>query len=349
MVSASARWASPALTGPPRPNINKHDNLLRRFSFFNDWRTGRAVAPPQAARLVEVLVRPQTDFRNALMADVQIDLSNQDVLIDSYDSSKGNYDSTTNHGTLGNIATNGKLINANHATVKGNALTNNGTVKAGDNVTGQQSSNFYQELPPLTAGMLNPALEQRQERRHADHQRHLHRQPRPVQPDPRAARRHQPARRRASHQLHRARRQRHGTGAAPRRRSYIKVYVQGDVSTTGSSYINLAAGVNAIFYVTGNVNLQGNGILNNSYLPSHLVLNGIQPTPNADGTTPARTITIATAQDFQGIVYAPNHDLDLALQAVPRQQRHPRAHRRPDRSRSRDQHLKTSRKPGQEF
>ena len=92
--------------------------------------------------------------------------------------------------------------------------------------------------------------------------------------------------------------------------------MQGDVSTAGTSYISLAAGVNAIFYVAGNVNLQGNGILNNSYLPGHFVLNGIQPTANADGSFPARSITVATGQDFQGIVYAPNHDLDLALQAV---------------------------------
>ncbi len=86
------------LTGPPRPNLNKYDNLLRRFSFFNDWRTGRAVPSPQVARLVEAVVRPATSFRNALMADSQIDLSNQDVLVNSYDSSKGVY-SSTNHGT----------------------------------------------------------------------------------------------------------------------------------------------------------------------------------------------------------------------------------------------------------
>ena len=51
-------------------------------------------------------------------------------------------------------------------------------------------------------------------------------------------------------------------------------------------------------------------------LASHLVLNGIQPTANADGSYPPRSVSIATTQDFEGIVYAPNHDVNLALQAA---------------------------------
>ena len=301
------------LTGPPRPNINKNDNLLRRFSFFNDWRTGRAVPSPQVTRLVEAVVRPQTGFRNALMSDVKIDLNNQDVLVDSYDSSKGNYDSTSNHGNQGNIATNGQLINANSATVNGNAMTNNGSVKQGENVTGQESSTFYQELPPLTTAQLNPSwssvLDGGTLTTSATYTASVDvNNPTLVRLDginlPDGAKIisiNAPANQTS-------------TDTVPQ--SYIKIYVQGDVNTVGSSYIDLAAGVNAIVYVAGNVNLQGNGILNNSFLPGHLVLNGIQPTANADGSLPARSITIATGQDFQGIVYAPSYDLDLALQAV---------------------------------
>ncbi len=302
------------VSGPPRVNLEKQDNRLRRFSFFTDWRTGLSVSSPQVARMVEVVAKPLTNFRNALMADVQINLNNKDVLVDSYDSSKGNYDSNTNHGTMGNIATNGQLINASNATVNGDAMTNNGTVKAGDNVTGQQSSSFYQELTPLTPAQMNPAwtgvVNGGTVTTSATYVASLN----PSQPtlvhlnginlpdggkiinitapasitDP--------------------------TDPTP---SFIKFYVQGDIATTGTSYVSVASGVNAIFYFTGNVNLQGNGILNNSFVPSRLVLNGIQPPVNNDGTFPARSIAIGTGQDFQGIVYAPNHDLDLALQAVP--------------------------------
>ena len=191
------------LSGPPVANLRKLDNQLRRFSFYTDWRTGLPLSNPQVSRLVEITAQPLTNFRNALMADKQINLSNQDVLIDSYDSSKGGYSSTTNHGQMGNIATNGQLINANYATVDGNAMTDDGNVNAGDNVTGQQSSNFYQELTPHHRRDAQPGLERRARRRVGHGHHHLHCQHRRHQPDPRAARRYQPALRRQGDQRHR--------------------------------------------------------------------------------------------------------------------------------------------------
>ena len=301
------------LTGPPRPNLNKYDNLLRRFSFFNDWRTGQAVSSPQVARMVEAVVRPETGFRNALMADVQINLSNKSVLINSYDSSKGVY-SAINQGNDGNIATNGQLINASSATVEGNAMTNNGSVANAQNVTGQDSSTFYQELQPITVASLNPAWAGVTVGQTVTTSTTYTASNDPnnptlvrlnginllagvqvvniVSPKPTSLL------------------------ASPTTPSYIKVYVQGDISTVGTSYINLDPNVNAIFYVTGNINLQGNGILNNSLLSSHLLLNGLQPTANADGSFPARSLNVATSQNFEGIIYAPNYDLNLALVAV---------------------------------
>ena len=298
------------LSGQPVANLQKLDNQLRRFSFYTDWRTGLPVGTPQTSRLVEVAVQPLTNFRNALMADKRIDLSNQDVLIDSYDSSKGPYSATGNHGQMGNIATNGQLINAAHATVNGDAMTDNGTVKAGDNVTGQQSSNFYQELTPLTPGMLNPAWSGVSSGGTITSNATYTASTDSTNPtlvrldginlpiisvnaptDP-------------------------STGAAATGPSFIKFYVQGDIVTAGSSYINLAAGVSAMVYFTGNLDVEGYGVINNSFLANQLVLNGIQPPANSDGTYPTRTINIATAQDFEGIVYAPNHDLTLALTAV---------------------------------
>ena len=302
------------VSGPPRPNINKYDNRLRHFSFFNDWRTGRAVPSPQTARLVEAVVRPQTGFRNALMADKRIDLNDQDVLVDSYDSSKGNYDSTTNHGQLGNVATNGQLINANHASVQGNAMTNNGDVKQGENVSGQQSNSFYQELTPLTTDALNPGWSNVKDGGTVSTSQTYVASLDPNTPTlVRLDGINLPDSKKVISVNAPSTSSSTTDGVA---QSYIKFYVQGDLATAGSSSINLDAGVNAIFYVAGNINLQGNGIINNSYLPGHLVLNGVRPTANTDGTFPARAITIATGQDFQGIVYAPNHDLDLALTAV---------------------------------
>ena len=306
------------VTGPARPNIDKRDNRLRQISFFNDWRTGEALSSPQAARLVEVVVKPQTNFRNALMADKTINMSDQDVLVDSYDSSKGLY-STTNQGTMGNIATNGQLINANHASVKGDAMTNNGTVQAGDKVTGQQSANFYQELTPLTTDMLNPSWAGVPSGGTVNTETAYTASldatnPTMVRldginlPDGVSMTINAPTTSSTIGGI--------TTVTTTKQPSYIKLYVQGDIATTGTSQVTVAPNVNAIVYFTGNVNLQGNGIFNDTMLARNLVLNGVQPPANADGTFPKRTITIATFQDFEGIIYAPNHDLDLALLAA---------------------------------
>ncbi len=299
------------VTGPPLPNLEKLDNRLRRFSFLTDWRTGDAVASPQVSRMVEVLVRPEMNFRNALMADKRIDLSNQDVLIDSYDSSKGYYDSATNHGTMGNIATNGQLINANHATVNGDALTNNGTTADGDKVTGQQSSNFYQELTPLTAGLLNPGWSAVTDG--GTLQTDAAYTASTDATNPTLVRLDGINLPDGNHVINFTAPDTVTDGSP----TYVKLYVQGDIKTTGSSYISVGANVNLIVYFTGNIDLQGNGFLNNSFLARNAVFNGVQPPVNADGTYPDRSINIATSQDFEGIIYAPNHDLSLALTAVP--------------------------------
>ncbi len=299
------------ISGPARPNLEKLDNGLRRFSLYNDWRTGESVSAPQVARMVEVIVQPQMNFRNALMSDKQINLSNQDVLIDSYDSSKGYYDANTNHGNQGNVATNGKLINAGHATVNGDAMTNNGTVNDGDQVSGQQSASFYQELTPYSGGMLNPgwsgvtdggtlSTDVTYTASTDATNPTLVRLDGINLPD-------------GKHVVSLAA----PTTAAEDTPTYLKLYVQGDIKTAGTSYIDVAANVNVVVYFTGNVDLRGNGLINESYLARNVVLNGVQPPTNADGTFPDRAINIATGQDFEGVIYAPNHDLTLALTAVP--------------------------------
>ena len=314
------------LSGPPRPGIDSRDSQMRRLSFFTDWRTGQPVPNPQVARMVQVLVKPVTGFRNALMADKWINLNDQNVMVDSYDSDKGIYDATSNHGNQGNLATNGSLINANHAQVFGGAATNDGSVKDADKVTGQQSSNFYQEFTPYTAGMLNPAWTSTKDdgtlttdatytastdpsnptRVRLDginlpdgsHTIHIAAPPTPpAAPAPKPPKGSPPG----------------TTASTP---SYLKVFIDGDMITAGDSAIEVDSGVNVIIYITGNVNLVGDGLVNDSQVASHVLINGIKPPANADGTLPARSITVATDQDFEGVIYAPNHDIDLNMIAA---------------------------------
>ncbi len=313
------------LSGPTRANIDRRDSQMRRLSFFTDWRTGQPVPSPQTARMVQALVKPVTGFRSALMADKLINLNDQNVLVDSYDSSKGIY-SATNQGNQGNIASNGQLINAGHATVNGGASTNDGSVKDADKVTGQQSSNFYQELTPYTNGMLSPAWASTPNpgtlttdatftastdpgnptRVHlnginlpdGNHTIHIASPPTPPAAPAPPAPKGSPA----------------GTTATTV--SYLKVFIEGDMTTNGTSAIEVDSGVNVIIYIAGNVNLNGDGLVNDSQVASHVLINGLQPTANPDGSLPSRTVTVATDQDFEGVIYAPNHDVSLNMVAA---------------------------------
>ncbi len=359
------------VSGPARPSPDGRDARLRRFSFFTDWRNGGIpflpgqpalpVPPhPQVSRVVEVLAQPRTRTHFALIADKQIDLMGQTVLIDSYDSTKGDYDvgiprpaasasnatytapgnatgpngtanpdAGFNVGWLGNIATNGLLIHAGGATVQGSAMTNNGTVTDAQHVTGAQDPNFFQDLTPIKAQnwtadynygtvTLGGTL--------------------PVTgSDPRAPTR-----------IHL-----NGVNLTkdtsvtliPDRTDqprFVKIYIEGDLITTDTSAIHLSPNVSAIVYVTGKVSLIGTGIDNQSKLPTHLVINGVQPANGATGGD-AHSITIAPFSgndngdesddgngkkgggggkgdkaknkangDCNGIIYAPQHDLFLA-------------------------------------
>ena len=318
------------VSGPPRPNIDTRDNRLRRISFFNDWRTGQNLSSPQVARMVEAVARPLTNFRNALMADVQINLSNQDVLIDSYDSSQGvlfvdhqpRDDGQHRHQ---------RPTHQRQQRGRGRRRDDQQRQRhqGGSNVTGQQSSSFYQELTPLTTAALNPAWTTVPDGGTLTANATYTASTDSTNPTlVRLDGINLPA---GGQIINLAAPTTSGTVTATTP-AYIKVYVQGDITTAGTSYINVAANVNAIIYFTGNINLQGSGIINNSFLARQLVLNGIQPTANSNGTLPSRSINIATTQDFEGIIYAPNHDLDPGVAGRARQRNHAGPPRPPGRS-----------------
>jgi hypothetical protein len=210
--------------------------------------------------------------------------------------------------------------------VDGGAATNDGSVTGAQNVTGQQSSNFYQELTPYTAGMLSPAWSSIADGGNVTASAtytastdpsnptrvrldsinlpnggsvvHIAAPPAPPSaPSPPLPPGAPP-----------------GTPATAT--SYLKLFVDGDMTTNGSSAIVVDSGVNVIVYVTGNVTLTGDGLVNDSQVASHVLINGIEPPANPDGTLPSRTITVATDQDFEGVIYAPNHDVDLNMIAA---------------------------------
>src|SRR5205085_4990268 len=85
-----------------------------------------------------------------------IDLTNQNIVIDSYDSrdpaksTNGLYDAAKRQEN-GDIATDGNLIEAGNAQIYGDVSTNAGTVTGAANISGVERTDFYQEPIPVGA------------------------------------------------------------------------------------------------------------------------------------------------------------------------------------------------------
>ena len=153
------------VSGPARPSPDARDNWLRRFSFVNDWRTAQPLdaGGPQVSRLVEVVAKPLTTSRHALVADrphgstdFAMNLREQDMVVDSYDSRRGPYNPVSNHGEKGNLAANGRVRGGGAVVIKGDAMTNQGTDILPANVSGRHRDDFFQELTPVTLDGMRP-------------------------------------------------------------------------------------------------------------------------------------------------------------------------------------------------
>src|SRR5437867_7002765 len=149
------------ITGPARASDNPQDTKLRRLSlrwerFTNGILTPHLLTAPQVSRRIEAVVRPVSAFDQAIMSVGVVDLTNQNIVVDSYDSSdptkstNGLYD-VAKRQENGDIATDGQLIEAGNAQIFGDVATNAGTVSGAANITGIERTDFYQEPIPVGA------------------------------------------------------------------------------------------------------------------------------------------------------------------------------------------------------
>jgi len=82
--------------------------------------------------------------------------------------------------------------------------------------------------------------------------------------------------------------------------------VTGDISLSGQAQLIVQPGVTAKIYFAGNVDIQGNGILNSNNQPSDLQLYGIEP---PTGSSPH--VNLGGNGEIIASVYAPNHDVTI--------------------------------------
>ena len=140
------------ITGPARASDNKQDGRLRKLELalgtFYQWRSYVARDQcSQVSRRIEAIVCPVSSFNEAIMSVGTLDLTNQNIVIDSYDSRDSNkstnglYDAAKRQEN-GDIATDGNIIDAGNAHIYGDVATNAGTVSGAANITGTNAPIF---------------------------------------------------------------------------------------------------------------------------------------------------------------------------------------------------------------
>lgn len=292
------------ITGPARASDNPQDTKLRRLSlrwerFTNGILTPHLITAPQVSRRIEAIVRPVSAFDQAIMSVGIVDLTNQNIVVDSYDSTdptkstNGLYDPAKRQEN-GDIATDGQLIDAGNAQIFGDVATNAGTVSGAANITGVERTDFYQEPIPIGAPTwtaINSSITSVSGTTTIQ----------ASQTQGSAASRYvlSSVSLSGSKTLTIA-------GNPDGSATYVEIYVTGDISVSGTSQIVIQPGVSATIYFAGNVDIAGNGVLNSNNQPGDLMLYGIQPP-----TGTSQHVSFGGNSQITASVYAPGADVTV--------------------------------------
>lgn len=290
------------------------DIRLRKFDLRHDRLTNSSVATPQASRMIEAIAKPQGAFRLALFGVKGIDMTNHNIVVDSYDSrdagkSTNNFYDPAKRQWNGDIATNGSVINAGQARIYGTASTNGGNVLNADNITGNDMNypggfqnnpdrirdDFYQEVvtviaPIVTASPGTPSI--------INNATTI------------AASAGDPTQVIVSSINLSGQSTLRITGAADGSPTYAQFIVSGSVSLSGQAEIILDPGVHVRMFVRGDADITGNGI-SNPGSPLMFQYYGLDRPKLSDDTEDIGEIKIAGNGGFRGTVYAPNYDVTI--------------------------------------
>jgi hypothetical protein len=293
--------------GSRRAAGEKRDSGLRKMSLVRDRFTGTKLDQPSVARTVEVIVRPSSAFPVALLSKDTTTISNQNVVVDSYDSSDDSKSTGGQYDVLkrqqhGDVATDGTLIAAGSAHIYGNVSTNGGTVTGVQNITGTIRDDYYQDVPSVVAPTwttYTPAI--------------VRTNTNLATSSVRGGARYKMSDITLSgtDTLQLVAPNGGGSGSQIR---YIELWVDGNISITGSAAILLDKNVIATIYVAGDMNIAGNGIGNASNAaaqsyerPANVQIYGLKPTD----PTVVRSIKLAGNAQVEASIYAPDANAEI--------------------------------------
>ena len=274
--------------------------VLRRERFAGDLTSG-ALRLPQVARTIEAVAAPPGArlYSRAVTTRNAVTL-NGSAYADSFDSSdpakstSSQYDPAKRQ-TRGSIGSNaaGGSSNANGCAVWGDASSNGGAILNTGGVTGEIYNNFEAQLPDIAApgwtvfnftptAVTNPGA--------------------PVTLVGGAV---------GAPQLYRLSDLTVSNAANPLilaphtvgQQSYMKIWVTGRTTVSGTGYIQQQPGVHVQIIAEDDIAVAGGGIVNQNNLASNLEILGVTP---ASGS---RNATFSGTADFVGILNAPSFDL----------------------------------------
>lgn len=318
-------WGQMDIPGGAVVAGEKVDNWLRMLSLRNDRRTGKSVGDqPYARRYIETVLKPVSAFRLALFGLHKINMTSENILVDSWDSSnKAKYPGGLYPSEMiprpsdaviaslrqenADIATNGDVINASGAHIHGDAATNGGTkgnngVLDGDNVTGDITNDFQQEVFSVRSPIVTNAEDVGQ----INTTRVLTATPGSVKTYKASAVKLMGGSPLTPETL--------TFVGDPTKDTYAQLIVSGDINVSGNAQIVVGPRVFLRIFVEGDATIAGNGFVNpNDAL--NLQIYGVDTnpdgTPRGEPGEPVGTITLTGNGGFKGAVYAPSHNLAI--------------------------------------
>jgi len=277
-------------------DLRRYSLQVDRYSMLNGVTPVPALAYPQVFRTVEAIAQPLSSFANALLARNQISMSDQNVVVDSYDSTNaakstnGQYDPGKAQKNA-TVSTDGTLIAAENTQINGNLNAHNGAATGAANATGTISNDFYQDIPSVQAPVwttfsATPASVGASTTLTS------------------SASSTAPQRYKLSAIMLAGSNTLTITGT-PGQNTYVEIWVAGNVSLAGNASIQTDPGVYVSLYIGGSLDLGGNGLqTGNGYTderPAKDLIYLIQPPAGQ-----SQTVSLHSNANMESAVYAPD-------------------------------------------
>ena len=302
-----------AAPGPPRVPNQKLDNDLRKISLHFDRKGGGAITTPRASRTIEVIAQPvATSTGSRGIVSRRTFLMSGNGLIDSFDSSNSLYSTNgqyvqakrESHGDVGILDSTGSTL-SNGTYVYGSLTYSGPAVQNTQNVQGTISTPFNVNVPQVpvpnwASGSYSTALPAAQGNVITI-------------AIPAGTTKSNPLRYQVSSIALSGQQSLVIQSPAPdpvthvQSPGYVEIWVTGDLSTAGQAGITQGSNAYVTYDVQGNINLQGNSIVNQSGYAANLLIYGVTPT---DGST--HTAYISGNGNFIGVLDAPEFNTTFA-------------------------------------